>query len=83
MINNQQEYYSNVNNSGLEGTTILKRTNVTPKTLYSDITSRDNIHLIAAYNSPNKDFSIKDLDRLLNINNRVLLVGDLNARHQA
>lgn len=41
------------------------------------------IHLIAAYNSPNKVFSACDLDKLLNVSNRVLLIGDLNARHKA
>lgn len=40
------------------------------------------INLIA-YNSPNKAYNTKDIDNLLKLGNRVLLLEDLNARHQA
>jgi len=50
---------------------------------YLPIKLASNIYLIAAYNSPNKDLTTKDLDKLLNIGNKILLIGDLNARHQA
>lgn len=42
---------------------------------------QSNIYLIAAYNKPSNSFSHSDLDSLLEVSNKVLVVGDLNARH--
>ncbi|KAM0734035.1 putative RNA-directed DNA polymerase from transposon X-element [Formica fusca] len=43
----------------------------------------NDIHIIAAYNRPSIQYTTKDLDILLNVSNKVLLVGDLNSRHKA
>jgi len=52
-------------------------------TEYLPIKLASNIYLIAAYNSSNKDLITKDIDKLLGLGNKILLIGDLNARHQA
>ena len=41
-----------------------------------------NVHIICAYCSPNKEFTYQNIESLINVGNRVLLVGDLNAKHQ-
>lgn len=40
-----------------------------------------NIILISAYQSPNKPLLISDLNSLLNTDNRVIIMGDFNAKH--
>lgn len=40
-----------------------------------------NIHIVAAYNEPRNKFNNRDISTLTNIGNRVLIIGDLNARH--
>ncbi|CAD6221967.1 GSCOCG00011676001-RA-CDS, partial [Cotesia congregata] len=40
-----------------------------------------NIFITAAYNSPANNFTTQDLNSILGIGNKVLLIGDLNARH--
>jgi len=47
---------------------------------YIPIKLASNIYLIAVYNSFNKDLTIKDIDKLLSIGNKILLIGNLNAR---
>ncbi|CAK9799280.1 Probable RNA-directed DNA polymerase from transposon X-element [Anthophora plagiata] len=42
-----------------------------------------NVHIIVVYNSPKQNYTAKDLDKLLNISDKVILSGDLNARHTA
>lgn len=41
----------------------------------------DNTHIIAAYNRPLNHFTDADLQTLTNTANKVLIIGDLNARH--
>jgi hypothetical protein len=41
----------------------------------------NNVHIIAAYNSPSNSISNSDIDKLLRIGDKVLVIGDLNARH--
>lgn len=43
----------------------------------------DNTHIIAAYNQPLNTFTQQELHTLLNISHKVILMGDLNAVHQA
>lgn len=40
-----------------------------------------NIHIVSAYNEPRNKFQQQDLNILTSIGNRVLIIGDLNARH--
>lgn len=40
-----------------------------------------NIHVIAVYNSPSREFTTQELEGLLNVGNRVVVMGDMNARH--
>ncbi|KOC58985.1 RNA-directed DNA polymerase from mobile element jockey, partial [Habropoda laboriosa] len=40
-----------------------------------------NVHIVAVYSSPRIIYNSKELDILLNIGDKVMLVGDLNARH--
>lgn len=49
---------------------------------YVCIRLESNIHLIAAYNRPLNRIAIRDLNVMLGVANRVLLVGDLNARNK-
>ncbi|CAK9813136.1 Probable RNA-directed DNA polymerase from transposon BS [Anthophora plagiata] len=43
----------------------------------------NNIHIVAAYNRPIVNITNKDIDTLLNVASKVLLIGDLNCRHNA
>lgn len=40
-----------------------------------------NIHIVATYNEPRNKMSQRDLITLTSLGNRVLIIGDLNARH--
>lgn len=40
-----------------------------------------NIYLVAAYNEPRNKISHRDISSLTNLGGRVLIIGDLNARH--
>lgn len=40
-----------------------------------------NIYLVAAYNEPRNKISQQDISTLTNLGDRVLIIGDLNARH--
>lgn len=42
-----------------------------------------DVYIIAAYMSPNKHYQAKDWDLLLGIGDKVIVAGDLNARHPA
>lgn len=44
---------------------------------------KDGTYIIAVYNQPRNQFTIGDLHSLANKGNKVLIVGDFNARHQA
>lgn len=39
----------------------------------------NNVHIIAAYNRPINKFSRIDINNLMNVGDKVILVGDLNA----
>lgn len=45
------------------------------------ITLQDNTTLIGVYNAPSKNFTEACLAKLLNMSGKVVLIGDLNARH--
>ena len=42
---------------------------------------KNNIHIIAVYNNPRNLFTDRDLLALSDVGNKVLIIGDLNARH--
>lgn len=80
------------NSSTAGGILILIKTNIPYKEIKHNLDTPiehvciklvSGINLIAAYNSPNKAYNTKDIDNLSSLDNRVLLLGDLNARHQA
>ena len=39
------------------------------------------IYIIGVYNNPSNHFQINEIDKLLKMGNKILIVGDLNARH--
>lgn len=41
----------------------------------------DNTIIIAVYNQPRNLFSVNDLQSLVDLGNKILIIGDLNARH--
>ena len=45
------------------------------------ININNNIYIIAAYNRPTRNFTPTDIRQLMRVSKKVLLVGDLNARH--
>lgn len=42
-----------------------------------------NLHIICAYCSPNAEFTDKHIQTLMNVGNKVIVMGDLNAKHNA
>ena len=42
-----------------------------------------DIYLIAAYNNPSNEFTTKEIEKLMKVGDKVILYGDLNARHTA
>ncbi|KAK2577593.1 hypothetical protein KPH14_012704, partial [Odynerus spinipes] len=74
------------------GVAILIRNNVPVSIVnLSDILSIEcicvklvsNIHIIAAYSKPDSCFTEEEIQTLLDIGNKVIMIGDLNARHLA
>lgn len=47
------------------------------------ITDAGDVTVAAIYNPPNKTIKVNEINALFNINNKVLILGDLNARHIA
>lgn len=45
------------------------------------IKTHDNIHIVSAYNRPLNLLKERDLSQLINIGRKVLIAGDLNAKH--
>lgn len=83
------ERYSRDNAAG--GVMILVRNNIpykVVKTMHSVIENvciklANGIHLISVYNRPSIQYTKKDIDTLLKISDKVMVVGDLNSRHKA
>lgn len=48
---------------------------------YIGIKLLNNVSIVVVYNNPRNNFKSKDLKYLLDVSNKVLLIGDLNARH--
>lgn len=72
------------------GVAIIVRNNIPLKLLTNHIRTsiehiaiqlKDNTCIIAVYNQPRNQLTIDDIQSLTNIGNKVLIVGDLNARH--
>lgn len=72
------------------GVAIIIRSNVPHKSTGSDLTvSIENIsiqlidgtYIVAVYNSPRNQLTVGDLHTLTNKGNKVLIIGDLNAKH--
>lgn len=72
------------------GIAIVIRNNVPYRTVGTDntlaienvtIQLKDGTFIIAVYNQPRNQITIADLQTLSNIGNKVLIVGDFNARH--
>ena len=41
-----------------------------------------NIHLIAVYKKPTNEFTTKEIDAFLKVGGKVILYGNVNARHK-
>ena len=73
------------------GCIILVKNNITHMSIHLPQTSfeavgiklPDNTHIVCTYNRPANKFSSHDLQALLHIGGKVLLVGDFNANHPA
>lgn len=48
---------------------------------YVCIKLENNVHLISVYNKPLNNFATRDLEILLGVSDKVMIIGDLNARH--
>lgn len=58
--------------------------NISTENLVVDIdTDNGKVTIVAVYNPPNKTLSAHDLNVLFRLNNKVLIVGDFNAKHIA
>lgn len=57
----------------------------TPITSLETLTIKlsDNTHITAAYNNPRNNFTSNEINTLLHSSRKALLIGDLNAKHEA
>lgn len=89
------KYYSVIKkcrHNAAGGVAILIKQNIPHKILrldyrtsieYVGITLENNITIIAVYNNPRNYITESDIHQITKVGNRVILIGDLNARHRA
>lgn len=88
-INNYQILRKDRTNRG-GGVAIIIKNNIAYQTIKLDnrlsieaicIKLENKTHIIAVYNRPSNNFTNLDLDILTSVGDRVLIIGDLNAKH--
>lgn len=59
------------------------KTDITTSIEHICIKLSSNINIITVYNSSSKEFTSKELHKILETGKKIIVLGDLNARHQA
>ncbi|CAK9801646.1 Probable RNA-directed DNA polymerase from transposon X-element [Anthophora plagiata] len=60
----------------------IVRSNIRSSIEYVGITLENDIHIFAVYNNPRNYVTETDIQQLTKVGNKVILIGDMNARHR-